>query len=152
MSWPTDSLHSLVSPVSFKSYILLYEIHWVLGIKLDQTSTERLEYAFIFLRQTIFICIIDQVKMAEYFMAKCWPSALSSGEASLCSREAEEKEKGSTRGTMGRGKSPPRTFYFSILTIFTVIPSGSLWGGERAKCAEKNEANIQPSWPNKLSQ
>lgn len=44
-------------------------LHWLLRINLDQTSTERLVYAFISLRQDYFICIIDQVKLAEY-----WPS------------------------------------------------------------------------------
>ena len=43
--------------------------------------------------------------------------ALSSAEASLCCREAGEKE--------------ARASYFPIIAIFTVIPSGSLCGGER---------------------
>ena len=43
--------------------------------------------------------------------------ALSSAEASLCWREAGEKE--------------ARAFYFPIIAIFTVIPSGSLHEGQR---------------------
>ena len=63
---------------------------------------------------------------------------LYSAEASLCCREAGEKE-----GRLGRKKKmarggeggtirvSPRAFYFSIIAIFTVISSGSLCGGER---------------------
>ena len=58
-------------------------------------------------------------------------------EASLCCREAGEKEKESARGTVGRGKSPlpivPRALsIFSIIAIFIGILSGSLCGAERA--------------------
>ena len=67
--------------------------------------------------------------------------SLASAEASLCRREAGEREKESARGTMGREKRrsevfpsshrPPRSFYFSKIVIFIGIPSGSLCGEER---------------------
>ena len=67
--------------------------------------------------------------------------SLASAEASLYRREAVEREKEDTRGTMGREKRrsevfssshrPPRAFYFSIIAIFIGIPSGSLCGEER---------------------
>ena len=67
--------------------------------------------------------------------------SLASAEASLYRREAGEREKEDTRGTMGRGKRrsqvfpsshrPPRAFYFSIIAIFIGIHSGSLCGEER---------------------
>ena len=89
------------------------------------------------------------------------PVSLSSAEASLCCREAREKEKESVRGTMGRGKREERPLpynlcfsgricgfvvlakpadylvpralsIFSIIAIFIGIPSGSLCGGERS--------------------
>ena len=62
-------------------------------------------------------------------------------EASLYRRETGEREKESTRGTMGREKRksevfssshrPPRAFYFLIIAIFIGIPRGSLCGEER---------------------
>ena len=67
--------------------------------------------------------------------------SLASAEASLYRREAVEREKEDTRGTMGREKRrsevfssshrPPRAFYFSIIAIFIGIHSGSLCGEER---------------------
>ena len=67
--------------------------------------------------------------------------SLASAEASLYRREAVEREKEDTRGTMGREKRrsevfssshrPPRAFYFSIIAIFIGIPSGSLCGEDR---------------------
>ena len=60
-----------------------------------------------------------------------------STEASLCCREAGEKEgrldrkKKMARGGGGTIRVSLRAFYFSIIAIFTVIPSGSLCGGER---------------------
>ena len=67
--------------------------------------------------------------------------SLASAEASLNRREAVEREKEDTRGTMGREKRrsevfssshrPPRAFYFSIIAIFIGIPSGSLCGEDR---------------------
>ena len=60
--------------------------------------------------------------------------ALSSAKASLCRREAGEREKESARGTMGWGKiyerlpsflssrRPRRASYFSITAIFILIP------------------------------
>ena len=67
--------------------------------------------------------------------------SLASAEASLYRREAVEREKEDTRGTMGREKRtsevfssshrPPRAFYFSIIAIFIGIPSGRLCGEER---------------------
>ena len=68
--------------------------------------------------------------------------ALSSLEASLCCREAGEKKEESARGTMGpffSSHRPSRAFSFSIVVIFTEIPSGSLCGGE----SPKNQANSQ---------
>ena len=75
--------------------------------------------------------------------------ALSSAKASLCLREAGEKEKESARGTMGREKiykrlpsflssrRPRRASYFSITAIFIGIPSGSLYGGESGAVERK---------------
>ena len=67
--------------------------------------------------------------------------SLASAEASLYRREAVEREKEDTRGTMGREKRrrevfssshrPPCAFYFSIIAIFIGIPSGSLCGEDR---------------------
>ena len=67
--------------------------------------------------------------------------SLASAEASLYRREAVEREKEETRGTMGMEKRrsevfpssqrPPRAFYFSIIAIFIGIHSGSLCGEER---------------------
>ena len=67
--------------------------------------------------------------------------SLASAEDSLYRREAVEREKEDTRGTMEREKGrsevfssshrPPRAFYFSIIAIFIGIPSGSLCGEDR---------------------
>ena len=67
--------------------------------------------------------------------------SLASAEASLYRREAVEREKEDTRGTMEREKRrsevfssshrPLRAFYFSIIAIFIGIHSGSLCGEER---------------------
>ena len=67
--------------------------------------------------------------------------SLASAQASLYRKEAVEREKEDTRGTMGREKRrsqvfssshrPPRAFYFSIIAIFIGIHSGSLCGEER---------------------
>ena len=67
--------------------------------------------------------------------------SLASAEASLYRREAVEREKEDTQGTMGREKRrsevfssshrPPRAFYFSIIAIFIGIHSGSLCGEDR---------------------
>ena len=61
--------------------------------------------------------------------------SLASAEASLYRREAVEREKEETRGTMGREKRrsevfpssqrPPRAFHFSIIAIFIGIHSGA---------------------------
>ena len=68
----------------------------------------------------------------------------------LCCGEAGEKEKGSARGTMGRGKreevslfpsSPARFLFLSIIDILIGIPSGSLCGGESSRAVTNKHTN-----------
>ena len=80
-------------------------------------------------------------KIKHSYILKNSSFSLASAEASLYRREAVEREKEDTRGTMGREKRrsevfssshrPPRAFYFSIIAIFIRIHSGSLCGEER---------------------
>ena len=79
-------------------------------------------------------------------------SCPSCAEASLCRREAGEKEKESARGTMGRGKREERLSpfpsshcaralsIFPLFAIFIGIASGNFCGGgERNNTSEMTE-------------
>ena len=84
---------------------------------------------------------------------------LSSTEAFLCCREAGEKEKGSTRGAMGREnreeRLPPfpsshrfsRAFYFLIFATFVWKPSGRLCRGERCSGMVVWCSRVEPKVP-----
>ena len=92
------------------------------------------------LRQSISINFaFECIRNIEHsYILKNSTFSLASTGASLYRREAGERKKESTRGTMGREKRksevfpsshrPPHTYYFSVIAIFIRIPSGSLYG------------------------
>ena len=102
-------------------------------------SRRSLDHHFCLKFRIIFSRILSKIK-SIYIAGKCPghpflnfldpplnASPLYSAKASLCRREAGEKEKERTRRMMGS----PRAFYFSVIAIFIGTPSGSLCGGER---------------------